>query len=472
MEIALKNKQIYFFLLSIFIGVMVWILPVPQGVDIQAWHLLAIFIATILGVILKPLPMGAMALIGLSASIVTNTLTFEQAFSGFSNNVVWLVVFAFFIARGFIVTGLGKRVAYFFVSILGKSTLGLSYGILATDLILAPAIPSLTARIGGILYPIVKGLAESFGSEPNSESSRKIGAFLIQTAFQGSVITAAMFLTSMAANPLIAELAGVQGASISWGTWALGSIVPGLVSLCVVPLILFKIYPPTLKTSEQAKALSKKQLKNLGKMKSNEWIMAATFILLICLWILGPHLGINAATVALIGLSFLLITKVLTWSDLLNEKGAWDTLIWFATLVTLAGFLNKFGLTTWFSNWVVQYVSGFNWILGFLILSLIYFFSHYFFASSLAHVGAMYAPFLIVAIALGAPPLVAALVLGYMSSLFGNLTQYSCGPAPILFGSGYVSVGAWWRLGFIMSIVNLIIWLGLGGVWWKVIGFW
>lgn len=466
------NKRNYLFLLTVLVGALIWVVPKPVEVEAHAWHLFAIFISTILGVILKPFPMGAMALLGLTATILTKTLSFQDAFSGFSNSVVWLVVLAFFIAKGFINTGLGKRVAYFFVSKLGKNALGLSYGVLATDFLLSPAIPSLTARVGGIIYPMVKGLAETFKSKPNHESSRYIGAFLIQVVFQGSAVTAAMFLTSMAANPLIAEMANELGIKISWGTWALGSIVPGMISLISIPLILYKLYPPTLKGPLQAKAFSKKQLESLGKMKTNEWIMTTTFLLLITLWILGPYIQIKAATVALIGLAFLLLTDVFTWEDILEEKKAWDTLIWFSTLVTLASFLNKFGLISWFSGSITQYVSGLNWVLGFSILALIYFYSHYFFASALAHVGAMYAPFLAVAIALGAPPIVAALILGYLSSLFGTLTQFSSGPAPILYGSGYVTIGAWWKLGFIISLVNLFIWLIIGGAWWKFIGFW
>jgi len=472
MKIFLQNKKNYLFLLTIFIGIMIWNSPIPSGITAQSWHLFAIFITTILGIIVKPLPMGAMALLGLTVTIITKTLTFTQAFSGFSNSVVWLVVFAFFIAKGFVITGLGKRIAFFFVGALGKSTLGLAYGIVATDLILSPTIPSLTARIGGIIYPIVKGLAEAFDSHPNSPSSKRIGAYLIQVAAQGAAVTAALFLTSMAANPLIAEIAANEGVKITWGSWALASIVPGIVSLTLIPLILYKIYPPQIKRPEKAREFSKKQLKDLGKMSPKEWIMAATFALLITLWIAGPTVGLKAAAVTLLGLAILLLTNVLKWEDILSEKEAWGTLIWFSTLITLASFLNELGLTKWFSEWVVQYVSGYSWSLGLLGLSLIYFYSHYFFASGVAHVGAMYAPFLIVSIALGTPPLLAALFFGFLSSLFSSLTQYSSGPAPILYGSGYVPIGTWWKLGFILSAVNFTIWVLVGGLWWKFLGIW
>lgn len=467
-----RYKTILFFFLLFIAGFVLWNAPKPTGVTMEAWHLFAIFIATILGVILKPLPMGAMAILSIMVTVATGTLTFEQAFSGFSNDIVWLIVMAFFIAKGFVITGLGSRVAYYCVSFLGKNTLGLGYGIIATDLILAPTIPSVTARAGGVLFPIVKSLAKTFGSEPLDPSSRKIGAYLVKVAFQGSAITSAMFLTSMSANPLIAQLAKESGIVLTWERWALAAIVPGLITLLIVPYLIYKIYPPEIKQTPHAKTFAKQKLQELGKVKFQEWIMLATFALLLVLWISGAYTGMKAAVAALIGLVLLLLTGVLKWNDILEEKSAWDTLFWFAALVTMASFLNKFGLTTWFSNYVVSHIAGYNWIIGFSIVALFYFYSHYFFASNLAHVGAMYAPFLIVSVALGTPPELAALILAFFSSLFGGITHYGSGPAPIFFGSGYVTIGSWWKIGGFLSLVYIILWIAVGSLWWKLLGLW
>src|SRR5690606_1150298 len=143
-------------------------------------------------------------------TILTNTLSAKTVFAGFSEQVVWLVVFALFLAKGFAITGLGKRLAYFFTYLMGKSTLGLSYSLIAADLIMAPAIPSVTGRIAGIVYPILQGISGSFQSFPNSPSAKKIGAFLTVCSFQGTVVTSAMFMTAMAANPLITKLTNDQ----------------------------------------------------------------------------------------------------------------------------------------------------------------------------------------------------------------------------------------------------------------------
>lgn len=466
-----KMKWIYL-AISLLIGIGLWFLPVPTGVETKAWHLLAIFIATIFAIVTKPLPTGAITLLGLLFCLLTQTLTFADAFSGYSSDVVWLVVLAFFIARGFILTGLGMRFAYLFIKLFGKKTLGLAYGMTLTELVLAPAIPSMTARTGGIVYPILQSLARAFGSDPHNGTASKMGTFLILSAFQASCITSAMFLTAMAGNPLIAELAAPSQVTISWGSWAFAAIVPGLLSLILVPFVIYKVSPPVVKETPDAKEFAEGKLREMGKIKKNEWIMLGTFILLLLLWIFSDQVGIKPAVTALLGVCVLLLSGVLSWKDILKEDNAWDTLIWFATLLTLAGFLNKFGLTTWFSNLIVGSIQGYSWQVAFAVLSVIYYFSHYFFASMVAHIGAMYAAFLVVAIALGTPAMLAALVLAFISNLFGGLTHYGSGPAPILFGSGYVTIGNWWKVGFVSAIVNIIVWLGFGGLWWHIIGYW
>jgi DASS family divalent anion:Na+ symporter len=333
-------KKGLLFLLPVLVGIILWYIPALQGVKPVAWHLLAIFIATIVGIIAKPLPMGAVALIGMTMTVLPVT----DALSGFSNSTIWLIVLAFFIARGFIKTGLGQRIGYLFVALVGKRTLGLSYGLIASDLVLAPAIPSNTARSGGVVYPIMKAVAHAYGSDPHDGTARKLGAFLTTAIFQGTVITSAMFLTAMAANPLAAKLAADLKVQISWGQWALAALVPGLVSLIVIPLVLYKLYPPEIKETPNATQFAKEKLAEMGRMARNEWLMLGTFVLLLVLWIFGDALKINATTAALVGLGVLLVANVLTWDDIRKEEGAWDTLVWFSALVMMATTLNTLGL--------------------------------------------------------------------------------------------------------------------------------
>jgi divalent anion:Na+ symporter, DASS family len=457
--------------LVVVVGLAVWLFPRPMTVDPRAWRLLAIFIATLAGIIAKPLPMSAMAVIGIAAALATRTLTITEALSGFGNVTLWLVVSAFFFAAGFVKTGLGARIAYLLISKFGGSTLGLGYSLVATDLVLAPAMPSNTARAAGVIFPIVQSISGK-AIEDDPVKGRQTSAFLTLAAYEGTVITSAMFVTSMVANPLIVQLAAAQKISITWTSWALAGIVPGIVSLIIVPIIVYIMCPPGAVKTPEAPAVAKSALATLGPMKRSEKVMASVSIVMLALWILGTTLNLDPTATAFLAIAALLLTGVLRWDDLSREHKAWDTFVWFGTLVMMATFLGQLGLIKWFSDLVAPMFSGIGWIPGLLGLSLTYFYTHYFFASITAHVSAMYAPFLAVAIALGAPSVLAALVLAYFSSLFASLTHFGTAPAPILFGSGHVSLGVWWKTGLIISFVNIVIWLSVGGVWWKLLGLW
>ncbi|WP_144865865.1 DASS family sodium-coupled anion symporter [Hyella patelloides] len=469
---AEKDGQSFALFWTILSGSIIWFLPAPLGIEEQAWHLLAIFVATIIGFITKPLPMGAVALIALTALIISKTLTLAEGLSGFSHPTSWLTFSSFLIARGFIKTGLAARLAYLFIRVLGQNTLLLSYGLLATDLVLAPGMPSGNARAGGVIFPLVKSLAQIYKSEPHDGSSRRIGSFLMLTSFQGTQITTALFFTAMVANPLMASLAGeMVGFEFTWITWALAALVPGMISLLLMPLIIYFYYPPEVKHTPEAPDLARQKLNQMGRISRSEWLMGGTFLLLLLLWIFGDYLGgIKSTTTALLGVALLVAARVLSWDEIIAEKKAWNILLWFSVLLMMASFLNEFGLIAWVSQQIGGVIDGFPWQPAFFLLSVVYFYNGYFFASKAARASAMYAPFLSVALVIGTPPIYAALVLAFLLNLSGCLTHYGTAVAPIYFGSGYIEVRIWWKLGFILSLVYFPIWLVVGGLWWQVLG--
>ena len=445
--LKLDGAKLYPSLVLVILFVLCWFfIPIPEGISVKGWHLFIIFILTILGLIIKPLPMGAMAFTAIAVVILTKTLSLQMALSSFSSSIVWLIISAFLLARGFIKTGLGSRIAYYFVSILGKNTLGLAYGLTAAEVLFAPLMPSNTARGAGIIYPIIAALNEQYGSKPELNTRKKIGSYLTKLLYQINVLTSAMFLTATAGNPLIVSIAMGQNVEITWGTWAIACIVPGLASLIVLPLLLYLIYPPEMKDTPEAPQFAKEQLKNLGALRSGEIVMLIVFAFLLGLWVFGDKYGIDATSAAIAGLVVLLISGVLKWSDIISEKNAWDTFIWMAVLIMLSDQLSKMGVTGWFGKKLQNSIASFDWITVFVLVSLFYFYAHYFFASMTAHISAMYGTFLVVAINAGAPPMLIALFLGVGSSLSAGLTNYGTGTAPVYFGTNYVTTAEWWRI--------------------------
>ncbi|XP_051136417.1 dicarboxylate transporter 2.1, chloroplastic-like [Andrographis paniculata] len=462
-------------IISIAVGVALrFAVPRPPEVTPQAWQLLAIFFSTITGLVLSPLPVGAWAFVALTAAVLTRTLSFATAFSAFTNEVIWLIVISFFFARGFVKTGLGDRIATYFVKWLGKSTLGLSYGLTLSEALIAPAMPSTTARAGGVFLPIIKSLSLSAGSKPDDPSKKKLGSYLVQSQFQSAGNSSGLFLTAAAQNLLCLKLAEELGVVITnpWISWFKAASLPAFISLTVTPLILYKLFPPETKDTPEAPAMAAKRLELMGPVSKNEWIMVATMLLAVSLWIFGEKLGIASVIAAMLGLSILLLLGVLEWSDCLNEKSAWDTLSWFAILVGMAGQLTNLGIVNWMSSCVAKSLQSLSlsWPAAFGVLQASYFLIHYLFASQTGHVGALYSAFLAMHLAAGVPAVLAALALAYNTNLFGALTHYSSGQAAVYFGAGYLDLPDIFKFGFVMALVNAMIWGVVGTFWWKFLG--
>ncbi len=452
-------------------ALLLYFVPVP-GLNPGQRHLLAIFVGTIVSLVAQPVVMGVSVLLAMTILVLTNTLPGTKVLSGFSNATVWLIFTAFLFARAITATGFGLRIAYLFVRRFGHSALTLGYSVAASDLALAPFIPSDTARGGGVIYPIARSLAQVFGSEPGPTAGR-IGAFLMLIGFHSTYTTSAMFLTGMAANPLIAEMASkIAHVELTWGQWALAAAVPGLLSLTVIPYLIYRLHPPEIRDTQAAQRHALEELHRMGPLSNREWRLLAILLGVMAGWVTSPWHGLHNAFVALAGVSAILLSRVLTWDDLLHETKAWDALIWFAGLLMMADALLDSGVIKIISSAVFAHMTGWPWPVAAAFLACTYLYVHYGFASMTAHVTALYPGFLAAGLVAGAPPLLMALLLAYFSNLDAAMTHYGTGSAPVYFGAGYVSQTTWWRLGFLISLVNLIIWLGVGSLWWKLLGMW
>jgi DASS family divalent anion:Na+ symporter len=454
-------------------GALIAAIPPPETVTRQSWTLLAIFIATIVGSIVQPLRGSAMVLIGVIATVVFGALKPTEALAGYSEPVVWLVLAAFFLSCGMIKTGLGRRIALVFVRLMGRRTIGLGYALIATDFVLASMIPSNGARSGGVILPIAQSVAGEYKSHPDDGTAGRLGTYLMNLLYQCDVIICAIFITGQAANFIIANTVFEKtGIRLTYLGWLTAAIVPGLISLAVVPLVIYRFFPPEIKETPEAPEFAAAELKKIGPMSSREKIMLLVLIGVVALWITKDLHSIDAGIVALSGICVLLAARVLDWGDLMGERNAWSVFIWYGGLVNMAAALGNTKITTIFADKMAALTGGMSWGWALAFLLLIYFYTHYFFASITAHVLAMLIPFLAATIAVGAPVGLAVLTLAYFSNLNASLTHYGTTPAPVYFGTGYVKQGNWWTIGFIVSIINIAIWSTVGVGWWKLLGWW
>lgn len=451
---------------------VVYAIPKPAAVKPEGWRLTGLFAATVAGLMLQPIAGGALVLTSVTLSAALGCLTIPQALSGFSDTNNWLVLAAFFISRALINTGLARRIALFFVRLFGTTSLGVSYALSLADVVLATVIPSNGARSGGVTLPIVRSVAELYDSRPGP-SAKIIGSFLMVSVYQGICISTSMFLTGQSSNPLGAKIAAeIAHVDVTWLSWFVAAVVPGMASLLVVPWVVMKLDPPERKKTPEAAAFARGELEKMGAMSPKERILMGVFGCVTAGWIASKQFGWDITLVALCGAVALLLLDVLTWEDVKNERTAWDIFIWYGGLLMLGRALNQTGVPTEFAKGVAAMFEQTGWVPLFVVALLVYFYGHYAFASITAHLLAMYPAFLAVLMAKGAPAGLSVYAFVCGVNLSAGLTTYGTTPAPMFFAQDYNDFKSWWKIGFVVSVVNLLIWGTLGVGWWKLVGLW
>ena len=443
---------------------ILWFIPAPEGLTPNAWHFLAIFFAVVVGLIIEPVPA---ALVGFSAISLVAALglignekeSITWALSGFSNSVIWLIFAAFMFALGYKKTGLGRRVSLIMIKYMGKSSLGLGYAVAFSDLVLAPFMPSNTARSGGSVYPVAINIPQIFDSHPDKDP-RKLGAYISWVAIATTCVTSSMFLTALAPNLLAVDLiAKSSGHVITWAEWASVMLPLMIPMFLLTPWLTYVIYPPTQKKSPEAPAWATEELKTLGAITFKEYLMAGLAIVALILWIFNKEFGVDSTTVAIAVVSIMVLADIITWDDLISNKAAFNVLIWFASLVAMASGLQKVGVLAWIGTNTQAMLSGMSPTALIVSLLVLFFILHYLFASVTAHVTALIPIFMAIAINLLTPEQVVpfTIILAGSLGVMGIITPYATGPSPIWYGAGYISQGKWWALGAIFGAIYLAV---------------
>ncbi|SFL59367.1 DASS family sodium-coupled anion symporter [Pelosinus propionicus] len=458
--------------LCIVLPLVILLFPAPEGLSIKAWQLFAMYMAAIIGLILRPFD-EAVILFGVIAASGLSFGNIGVLLSGYASSTAWLVFSAFMIGTAFIATGLGKRMAYILIGKFGSTTLRLGYVAALTDLVVAPATPSNTARTGGIIYPIFQNIAVVLGSTPGS-TARRVGAYLTMTLYYISFTTGYTFLTAMAPNALILSFAeSILHVKVDWMLWAKAAVVPGLVTLLIIPYAVYKLYPPELKEIDN-KTVAENGLAELGAVSIREKILGVLFVLAILGWALGPFIGIDATSVAIGFVAACLWTGVMTWENILATKGAWSTFIWYGGIIGLADALAK----AKFFEWLAKLISvniNFTGVNELIILILLVLFSvvvRYVFASMAAFVATMIPVLFTLGMVANLPVLPYVFLIAFAGGYAGMLTHYGGALSPVLFGSGYVDQKTWWKLGATMAFVSFVVNFIVSLPYWKVIGIW
>ncbi len=448
-----------------------WFGGTPEGLKPQVWQLFGIYLATIVGLVLKPFPVPITVLLGVATSSILLSNT-KDVLAGYSNTALWLIFAAFALSVAFGKTGLGHRIAYHLVRLFGSTTLRLGYVTAFLDLILSPATPSNTARAAGIVYPINLSIAEAVGSYPG-ETAKKAGAYLLQNGYFATKVTSFLFATAMAPNYLALDfITKLTGVSLNWAQWAAAMFVPGFIMLMLIPLIGYMYERPSVKDIDNKK-IAADGLAELGPMKASEKGLIVIALLAITGWILPTFdIKIDATAVAIVAMIATFVCGIISWDDLLKTKAAWNTLIWFGGILGLSSALTKGKFFEWLAKYLEAHMNfGLDPFMMLILISVISVVVRYFFASGTAYISAMLPVFLIVGINAGIDPTLLAFIMIGTNAYGGSVTHYGAAPGPIIFSAGYNNVKDWWTVGLISAVVCLVLNYVIGIPWWKITGF-
>jgi len=286
------------------------------------------------------------------------------------------------------------------------------------------------------------------------------------TALAATCITSSMFITALAPNVLAVDLAKrTAHITLSWMTWFKGFAPTGFLLLAVLPLLLYKIYPPEIRESPEAPRWAAEELRKMGPVSNKELTLLALVLLALVLWIAAAKY-IDATLVGMLVVGLMIILRVVAWNDILCYSQAWNVLVWFATLVTLAGGLADTKFVDWVAQSFAPVLSRRGVITAAVLLIAAFYLLHYLFAGATAHNSALYPIFLAVAIAIpGLSPQRWAFLLGYTVGLMGILTPYGCGPSPIYYGSGYIKGKDFWIFGLALGTIFFAVYIVITIPW-------
>lgn len=459
-------------LISILVGMLICFIPKSSLVPTNGWYLMAVFVSIIVACALGAVSLGLASFIGIFILTCTHIITTKEAFSSYSEGLIWLIVCADCLSIGITKTGLGKRLAYNIIRKIGRKTIGVGYSLVLCEGILSMLIPSATSRSTGIILPIAKSLSEAYGSRVGDGTEKKAGAFLMMTAIHSNLISSSLFITSSAVNLLAITMAKDLGVTtnITFGLWLLVGIVPVLINFIVVPIVIYLICPPEIKNLDNVEKLMSNNLRQMGSMKKSEKFMVVVFVIVVVLWIFGSKLNIDATTVSVLGLIILIASGIVSWEEFTGKRGIWNLVIWLGAFMMMAGQLNKLGIIKWISSIVTMYIHGISWFPALVVICISMYYLHYLFASNMVHFTALFSAFLTILLGTGAPPVLAVFLLVDISALSSGLTHYGIAQGGVYFSEGYVQQRTWWFVGFVVSLVHLIILFTFGMAWWKLIG--
>jgi len=458
----MARHKIPFIFIACVATVLVLLAPTPEGLSEQGKASLAVF--ALCGILwtTAALPLSVTSLLAIALLPVFGAIDAAKAFSLFGNRAVFFILGAFILAAAMISSGLSTRIALMFLRRFDRNPPMLVVGVILSCAFMSLWMPE--HAVAAIMFPIVLEIASALKLRPGSSNYGK--ALFLGLAW-GSITGGVTTLLGGARNPLaIGILREEYGLTINFTEWLVAALPISVLLLGAVLVTLLKCFPSEIKDLKPARDVLARKVVELGRISTTEKKVLAITLLTIAAWmILGEEFGL--ATTALLGASALFVIRAIGWEDIENYVN-WGVILMYGGAIALASAIEITGAARWMVAGLLGHFSpGPYLLLGLLALIVLA-------ITEIMSNAAVVALVLPIAFELaeatgGISPEVVVLAVALPAGL-GYCLPIGTPPNAIAYSAGYFRIRDSIKVGLILDIVSLLIFILVARFYWTAKG--
>ena len=450
------SKQKWLYLLAAFVCLLgvVWLTPESKGLTLAGKKSIGVAVFAIIVWVSQALDDAISGLVIVFLLAAMGATKLGEAFSGYANTAVWLIVIGFIMAGCMEKSGLSKRIALMLVNAARGSALKVYWAVALVMVITSFLIPSITARTL-LMLPIIVGIGQSFGAREGQ--SNIVKALLFIVAMSGTMMSAGI-LTAHVGNPItVGLIEAATRQTVSWAEWFRIGAPPAFLLAAISVFVLQKMWVPEVKNLGQGQDFVARELQALGKLGSQEKYTLVVFLITLALWATDSIHAVNVVLVGLVAVVLLLWpgSGIMTWKEA-QQKVPWNIFVLYGAGLSMGTALVSSGAAKWLAGTMLGPIAAMPYATQMIVLIWIATALQIFFTGGGPKTTALTPIVIAHAVAIGANPLTFALILG-MNMQHQYLLPVSNMPNAIAIGTGHVTSNEIIRTGAVMSMLAAVV---------------
>jgi solute carrier family 13 (sodium-dependent dicarboxylate transporter), member 2/3/5 len=478
-----KTLETWGLLLAVVVLVSMLMRGAPTGLSVQGYRVIMVLIFMIILWITESVSYNVSSiyliasmtlLLGFSidnGKLIGTSKALAMSLSGFSSSSWILAAAALFIAAAIENTGLGRRIGYSILSLVGAKAKNVIFGFILMCFILSLFIPAQVAN-AALMTAIAVGVIQAFGIDRKGNLAK---CLLLSVAFSIGFSGMGILTAGIAPVQAVKFIEDATGVKISWLQWSMYGLPFSIALATVLFFLILKLFPPEIKAIDGGKEKIKEQLKQLGPITAQEKKLLIIMLITICLWATGDKLHkIDSSTAAVLALGAIFFPpfKITSWREL-SDKVSWGTLILFGGANSLGTYLLNTGAAAWIAENTIISLGVANWPKLGIAAAGIFFFAIFAlaFSSRSAAVAALIPTAIGFAQGLGGDiPVWGLALLLYYTIQFSVLLPVNTPISMIAYSSDTFSSSDMFKLAVPLVISAIVLALIFAGTYWKWLG--